>query len=151
MTIDSSRDADHHKAEGVHPAAKPFLFLGEEKVKRNFIWLPLAGLVFASILGVVHPQKHPAPWESIGDFAIPGSWAFFGFLAYSFIVFAAPVLFRLLAKPETYYGEGGLPDPDYSTDPLLVADGGDTPVGKNAEDMPVADPDLIDPIIGDES
>lgn len=108
--------------EGIHPAAKPFLFLGETKVKRNFIWLPLAGLIIASIIGVFHPQKHPAPFEMIGDMPIPGSWAIFGFLAYSFIVFAAPVLFRLLAKLETYYGEGGLPDPDVSTDPEITGE-----------------------------
>ncbi len=108
--------------EGIHPAAKPFLFLGEAKVKRNFIWIPLAGLIIASIIGVFHPQKHPAPFEMIGDMPIPGSWAIFGFLAYSFIVFAAPVLFRLLAKPETYYGEGGLPDPDVSTDPEITGE-----------------------------
>lgn len=106
----------------IHPAARPFLFLGEAKVKRNFIWVPLVGLVLCSILGVFFPAKHPAPWESIGDFAIPGSWAIFGFLAYSFIVFAAPVLFRLLAKPEDYYGEGGLPDPEVSTDPDITGE-----------------------------
>jgi hypothetical protein len=122
--------------DDIHPAAKPFLFLGQEKVKRNFIWLPLAGLIIASILGVIFPAKHPAPFEMIGDFVIPGSWAIFGFLAYSLIVFAAPVLFRLLARPEDYYGEGGLPDPDYSTDPLYVPAVDSPMVGKNAVDMP---------------
>jgi hypothetical protein len=29
-------------------------------------------------------------------------------------------LFRLLAKPEDYYGEGGLPDPAVSTDPDMT-------------------------------
>ena len=139
-----------HKDEmdQIHPAARPFLFLSDTKVKRNFIWLPLAGLILASIIGVFHPQKHPAPFEMIGDAFIPGSWAIFGFLAYSFIVFAAPVLFRLLARPETFYGEGGLPDPDYSTDPLLITDGGNTPIGQNAEDLAPADPDVHDPLIG---
>lgn len=117
MTTPNPHQDDPHGADDVHPAAKPFLFLGETKVKRNFIWFPLGGLILASILGVIFPQKHPAPFEMIGDMPIPGSWAIFGFLAYSFIVFAAPVLFRLLAKPEDYYGEGGLPDPDVSTDP----------------------------------
>jgi len=74
-----------HAAEGIHPFAKPFLFLGHDKVKRNFMWLPLVGIIF-------------------------------GFIAYSLIVFTAPVLFKFLARDEGYYGEGGLPDPDYSTE-----------------------------------
>ena len=134
----------------IHPAARPFLFLGETKVKRNFLWLPLIGLILSSIFGVIHPSKYPAPWEKIGDTVIPGSWAIFGFLAYSFIVLVAPLLFKLLARDENYYGEGGLPDPDYSTDPMLVAAGGDVPVGKNAADMPTVG-DAVDPLIGDAS
>jgi hypothetical protein len=67
---------------------------------------------------------------------IPGSWAIFGFLAYSLIVFAANPLFRLLGRPEDYYGEGGLPDPDYTTDPMLLPPANDPPVGKNADDFP---------------
>lgn len=100
-----------HAAEGIHPFAKPFLFLGHDKVKRNFMWLPLVGIIITVILGVMHPLKHPAPWE-----IFPGSWAVFGFIAYSLIVFTAPVLFKFLARDEGYYGEGGLPDPDYSTE-----------------------------------
>lgn len=107
--------------DDIHPAARPFLFLGKTSVKRNFIWVPLIGMIVATVLGMLHPQKHPAPWEMIGDTPIPGSWAIFGFLAYSFIVFMAPVLFKLLARPEDYYGEGGLPDPDYTTDPMLLS------------------------------
>ncbi|WP_409433469.1 hypothetical protein ACJ3XI_02895 [Litorimonas sp. RW-G-Af-16] len=110
----SDRELVDHSAEGVHPAAKPFLFLGREGVKRNFIWLPLIGLLACSVLGVMYPQKHPLPYEE----NIPGSWAIYGFLAYSFIVFAAGPLFKLLARDESYYGEGGLPDPDYSTEHL---------------------------------
>jgi len=41
-----------HAAEGIHPAAKPFLFLGHIKTRRNFIWLPLAGMIICVILGV---------------------------------------------------------------------------------------------------
>ncbi|MEM7730132.1 MAG: hypothetical protein AAF311_12800 [Pseudomonadota bacterium] len=133
---DTPKRRETDQADHIHPAARPFLFLGEARVKRNFIWLPLAGLIIASILGVFHPAKHPAPFEMIGDTPIPGSWAIFGFLAYSLIVFAANPLFRLLGRREDFYGEGGLPDPDYSTDPMLVPPGGDKPVGKNADDFP---------------
>lgn len=121
-TKDMMTDKTAQTSDDIHPAARPFLFLGEPKVKRNFIWVMLAGLLISSILGIFHPQKHPAPWESIGDFTIPGTWAIFGFLAYSFIVFAAPLLFKLLAKSEDYYGEGGLPDPKISTDPDVTGD-----------------------------
>jgi len=61
----------------------------------------------------MYPLKHPAPWE-----VFPGSWAVFGFIAYSLIVFAAPALFKVLARDENYYGEGGLPDPVHSTEHL---------------------------------
>lgn len=106
----------------IHPAARPFLFLGTAKVKRNFIWLPLAGMVLASLIGIFHPPKHPAPWEMVGGTMIPGSWAIFGFLAYSFIVLMANPLFRLLGRSEDYYGEGGLPDPEVSTDPMITGE-----------------------------
>ncbi|RKQ70893.1 hypothetical protein DES40_0196 [Litorimonas taeanensis] len=109
--IDKVAEIDAHKAEDIHPAAKPFLFLGEEKVKRGFIVLPFVGMIITIILGMIYPLKHPAPWE-----VFPGSWAVFGFIAYSLIVFAAKPLFKLLARDETYYGEGGLPDPFYSTE-----------------------------------
>lgn len=108
--------------DDIHPAARPFLFLGELKVKRNFIWFPLVGMIIASILGIFHPPKHPAPFEMIGDTMIPGSWAIFGFLAYSFIVFMARPLFKLLGRSEDYYGEGGLPDPEVSTDPMITGE-----------------------------
>ena len=112
MSKDSANpNVQRHAAEGIHPAAKPFLFLVNDKFKRNFLWLPLAGIIITTILGVMHPLKHPAPWD-----IIPGSWAVFGFLAYSFIVFMARPLFKLLSRDESYYGEGGLPDPFVSAE-----------------------------------
>ncbi len=102
-----------HAAEGVHPFAKPFLFLGKEGVKRNFMWIPLLGIIITTVLGIMHPQKHPSPID-----IVPGSWAIFGFIAYSLIVFAAPILFKVLGRDENYYGEGGLADPHYSTEHL---------------------------------
>ncbi|WP_416878643.1 hypothetical protein [Litorimonas sp.] len=112
MSKDSANpNVQKHAADDIHPAAKPFLFLVDDKFKRNFLWLPLAGIVITTILGVMHPLKHPAPWD-----IIPGSWAVFGFLAYSFIVFMARPLFKLLSRDEGYYGEGGLPDPFVSAE-----------------------------------
>ena len=115
MSDDMKHNPAHkseHSAEGIHPAAKPFLFLGKESVKHNFMWVVLAGMVLCMVIGVFFPQKHPLPIEKY----IPGSWAIFGFLAYSFIVLCAPFIFKALARDENYYGEGGLPDPDYSTE-----------------------------------
>lgn len=112
MSKDSvNPDVEKHAAEDIHPAAKPFLFLGETKFKRNFFLLPLAGIIITTIIGVIYPLKHPAPWD-----VVPGSWAIFGFLSYSFIVFMARPLFKLLSREESYYGEGGLPDPYVSAE-----------------------------------
>lgn len=104
--------------DDIHPAARPFLFLGSLKTRRNFIWLPLIGMIICIILGIFHPQKHPLPYEQY----IPGSWAIWGFVAYSIIVLSANTLFRLLGRDEDYYGEGGLPDPDISTDPMITGE-----------------------------
>ena len=104
--------------DDIHPAARPFLFLGELKTRRNFIWVPLVGMIICIILGHYHPQKHPLPYEQY----IPGSWAIWGFVAYSIIVLSANTLFRLLGRDEDYYGEGGLPDPEISTDPMVTGE-----------------------------
>jgi len=81
----AATEVNIHAAEGIHPAAKPFLFLGKEKVKRNFIWLPLIGMIICIILGLQHPQAKALPIEKY----IPGSWAIYGFIAYSLIVLSA--------------------------------------------------------------
>ncbi len=104
--------------DDIHPLSRKLLFLGDPKVKRNFIWLPLVGMIICIILGIFHPQKHPLPGEQY----IPGSWAIYGFVAYSLIVLSASTLFKILGRDEDYYGEGGLPDPDYSTDPMITGE-----------------------------
>ena len=106
------------KQDDIHPAARPFLFLGSLKTRRNFIWVPLVGMIICIILGVFHPQKHPLPYEQY----IPGSWAIWGFVAYSIIVLSANTLFKFLGRDEDYYGEGGLPDPEVSTDPMITGE-----------------------------
>lgn len=102
-----------HQAEGhvedlsqIHPAAVPFLFLGKSSVQRNFIWLPVIGLIITIGLGFVYHHKHPAPWDFFG------SWAVIGFLAYSFVVLSAEPLFRLLSRDEDYYEDGDTFPPD---------------------------------------
>ena len=111
-TLDA--DVGETDVSDIHPAARPFLFLGKENVKKNFIWFPLIGMIFCVIIGVFYPQAKALPIEKY----IPGSWAIYGFVAYSLIVLSANSLFKFLGRDENYYGEGGLPDPDYSTEHL---------------------------------
>jgi len=94
-----------------HPMAVPFLWLGRETTIKNFMWFPIAGMVICIALGLIYPPHHKAPWDKFF-----GSWAAIGFVAYSFVVLSAGPLFKLLARDEDYYGEGGLPDPEYSTE-----------------------------------
>jgi len=82
-----------------HPAAVPFLWLGSKKTQRNFIYIPLVGMIVFSILGFFYPVSKPAPW----DFGF--SYTVIGFVGYSFVVLSAWPLFRLLSRPENYYGE----------------------------------------------
>lgn len=84
----------------VHPAARPFLWLGSKKVQNNFIFLPLIGTILFSLLGFVYPLHHKAPWDFFASYAL------IGFVSYSFVVLAAWPLFKFLARDENYYGEG---------------------------------------------
>ena len=111
-TLDA--DVGETDVSDIHPAARPFLFLGKESVKKNFIWFPLIGMIICVIIGVFYPQAKALPIEKY----IPGSWAIYGFVAYSLIVLSANSLFNFLGRDENYYGEGGLPDPEYSTEHL---------------------------------
>ena len=111
-TLDA--DVGETDVSDIHPAARPFLFLGKESVKKNLIWFPLIGMIICVIIGVFYPQAKALPIEKY----IPGSWAIYGFVAYSLIVLSANSLFKFLGRDENYYGEGGLPDPDYSTEHL---------------------------------
>jgi len=90
-----------------HPLAVPFLFLGRKHVQDKFIYVALLGLIITVILGFIFPLHHPTPYD-----VIPASWGWIGFLSYSFLVLCAKPLFKLLARPETYYGE----DPNMDLD-----------------------------------
>lgn len=119
MSEERSTLGDVHSAmDDIHPAAKPFLVFGRPAVKRSFIWLLVIGIIICVVLGYFHPQKHPLPIEE----NIPFSWALFGLLVFSFVMFVTPMIRTALARPETYYGEGGLSDPDVSTDPKAAGD-----------------------------
>lgn len=107
MKSDKSKTKIHGLSEAelkaraeAHPLAVPFLWLGNENVIKNFYLVPLVFTIVFSVLGVVFPLHHPAPWD-----VVPFSYAIFGFLAYSFVVLASWPLFKLLARKENYYGE----------------------------------------------
>lgn len=97
---------ERERAEA-HPLAVPFLFLGRKRVKNGFIYVALLGVIVTTILGFKYPLHHPTPYD-----VIPASWAWIGFLSYTFLVLCAKPLFKLLARPETYYGE----DPNMDLD-----------------------------------
>ncbi len=103
-------EAEFEERTNAHPMSVPFLWLGRQSTIKNFMWLPIAGMVICTALGLIYPPHHKAPWDFFG------SWSVIGFVAYSIVVFSAGPLFKLLARDEDYYGEGGLPDPDYSTE-----------------------------------
>lgn len=84
-----------------HPAAVPFLWLGSKKTQRNFIYIPLVGMIIFSILGFLFPPKYPTLWKY--GFLYDA----IGFFSYSFVVLAAHPLFKILSRPENYYGEDG--------------------------------------------
>ncbi len=89
--------------EDIHPLSRKLLFLGDHKFIDNFIWLPIIGLVITVMAGFIYPfpEGYAAPWDFFA------SWAILGFIAYSFVVLSAGPLFKLLARDESYYGEGG--------------------------------------------
>ena len=97
---------ERERAEA-HPLAVPFLFLGRKRTKDNFIYVALLVVIVTTILGFIYPLHHPAPFD-----VVPASWALIGFLSYTFLVLCAKPLFKLLARPETYYGE----DPNMDLD-----------------------------------
>jgi len=85
----------------IHPLARPFLWLGDQKVIDGFIWLPVIGLIVSVVLGYFFPfyEGHAAPWDFFA------SWGVIGFVAYTFVVLSAEPLFRFLSRPENYYEE----------------------------------------------
>jgi len=90
----------------IHPFARRFLWLADEKVVKGFIWLPVIGLAVTIPLGLVYefPEKHKADWDFFA------SWGIIGFMAYSFVVLSARPLFALLSRKENYYSEEVVPE-----------------------------------------
>ena len=114
----AKKDTDHHD-DYIHPFARKFLFLGDEKIIKGFIWVPIIGLIITIMAGFLYPhdaEKH-APWDILMSWDSFPSWAIIGFMAYSFVVLSAEPLFRLLARKENYYGEEV--DPEIIVEPKV--------------------------------
>ncbi|PHR55284.1 MAG: hypothetical protein COA47_14165 [Robiginitomaculum sp.] len=87
--------------DGIHPAARPFLWVGNHGVQRGFIWLVGAlMLVFIGLDYTFNRHGHFS-WE-----AAKGFYAIFGFLAFTFVVLMGWPLRKWTGRPETYYGDG---------------------------------------------
>lgn len=97
--------SEHHD-EHIHPAARRFLWLADEKVVKGFYLLPVVGLAITIPLALYYdfPEGKKAPWDFFP------SWAIIGGLAYTFVVLSARPLFAFLARKENYYGEDVVPE-----------------------------------------
>jgi len=89
---------------GVHPAARPFLFLDKANV-RTAISFGVIGL--AALLLLVDFLVHRHEYLALGE--TRGFYAAFGFIAFGFVVLTGWPLRALLGRGEDYYGE---PDDD---------------------------------------
>ncbi len=100
-----SKHTDHHD-ENVHPFARKFMFLADEKVINGFYLIPVVGLAITIPLALYYPfpENHAAPWDFFP------SWAIIGFVAYTLVVLSAKPLFTFLARKENYYGEEVVPE-----------------------------------------
>lgn len=87
--------------DGVHPVARPFLWLGSRGVQRNFMWLIGVLMVVFTALDLVFPRY--------GYFSLDksvGFYSIFGFLAFTFVVLMGWPLRKLTGRSEDYYDDG---------------------------------------------
>ncbi len=84
----------------IHPAARPFMWLLSEPVRKGFMYVVgLGALVFAGLDYVIPRHAH------FGFEHIKGFFALFGFVAFSFVVLSGWPLRALTGRPEDYYPE----------------------------------------------
>lgn len=86
--------------EGIHPAAKPFLWLGSKFVQRNFMWLVLMLAVGFMSVDLFHHRHGHFQFETWFAF-----YAFFGFASFVFVVLSGWPLRWLTGRPENYYDD----------------------------------------------
>ncbi len=88
--------------EGVHPAAKPFLWLDHPAAKAAPFWIFGMAAIALLIAEMLHPLHAVSKWDEVfGFYEIEG---FFGFCL---AVLAGWPLRRLLGRPENYYDQEG--------------------------------------------
>lgn len=87
--------------DDIHPIARRLRFLEAASFGRRFTLLLAVLFALLVALDVVHHRHELFSWEGIWGFH-----AWFGFLAFSFVVLMGWPLRRLLSRPETYYDEG---------------------------------------------
>jgi len=96
---------DKPVSDGIHPAARPFLWLGSHWFQRNFMWLiGFFVLVFVGFDLFRDLYGHFA-WQKV-----IGAKAIFGFVAFTFAVLMGWPLRKLTGRPEDYYGDGETDD-----------------------------------------
>ncbi len=84
--------------DGIHSAARPFLWLGSHRVQHGFIWVVGAlAVLFIGLDFTFHRHGHFS-WETSKGF-----YAVFGFLAFSFAVLMGGPLRKITGRAETYY------------------------------------------------
>ena len=95
-----------HSAEAESVRLSPLarlLGLLDPKPVRRAMWIVLGlAAIGLGVVDVIHHRHEIAEAEGL-----PGFYAVFGFLAFTFVVLSGWVLRRVLSRPETYYGEDG--------------------------------------------
>ncbi|MGD2133080.1 MAG: hypothetical protein PVI23_09830 [Maricaulaceae bacterium] len=87
------------ESDEIHPLARRVKFIFAPGFGRVLMYL--FGAVFLALAGVdlVHHRHELFSWEGF-----PGFHAWFGFVAFSFVVVMGWPLRALLSRPEDYYG-----------------------------------------------
>jgi len=90
--------------DGIHPAARPFLWLASNWAQRNFMWfIGVLAICFVLLDLLVYRKSYFALDGNMGFYAI------FGFFAFSFVVLMGWPLRKLTGRKDDYY-EDGEPD-----------------------------------------
>lgn len=102
MTDLHSHGENDAKDDGMHPAAKAlFGWVGYKRTPDfMFYGLALASIILIGIDFMI-PERH----EKVEFAKNYGFYAFYGFLAFTFVVLAGYPLGKLLRRDENYYGD----------------------------------------------